>query len=115
MTTSALIASDEVPIQFCSLGMFIIDDIQFEASDKVVSDLIGGAGAYAAIGARLLSPPPLTRSVGWIVDAGSDFPESFRKVINELDTACVLRETPDRLTTRGWNVYGEGEYRCESS
>jgi hypothetical protein len=76
-----------------------------------VYDILGGAGAYATLGARLFSPPPLSTSVGWIVDCGSDFPEAIRETILKWQTTCLLRETPERLTTRGWNEYGDNEYR----
>jgi hypothetical protein len=72
---------------------------------------MGGAGTYSALGARLMSPPPLSKSVGWVVDTGSDFPEQLRITIRDWNSSCVLRETPQRLTTRGWNGYGEGEQR----
>lgn len=58
-----------------------------------------------------MSPPPLSRSVGWIVDCGSDFPDQARETIKHWDTSCLLRETPHRLTTRGWNGYGDNEHR----
>lgn len=72
---------------------------------------MGGAGSYAALGARLFCPPPRSKSVGWIVDAGSDFPEEIRESIRQWDTRCLLRESSERLTTRAWNGYGDGEKR----
>ncbi|KAK8042557.1 PfkB family carbohydrate kinase [Apiospora phragmitis] len=74
-------------------------------------DVIGGAGTYSALGARLLSPPPLSTSVGWIVDKGSDFPTALTDLIESWETAALMRETPDRLTTRGWNGYDEHQNR----
>ncbi|KAF1811773.1 Ribokinase-like protein [Eremomyces bilateralis CBS 781.70] len=102
----------EQDIDFCTLGMFIIDEIHFPPPKDPVYNILGGAGSYSALGARLLSPPPLSRSVGWIVDAGSDFPVELREEINRWRTSCVFRETPDRLTTRAWNGYMENEYRA---
>lgn len=98
-------------IDFCSLGMFIIDEIHFQPPTPPVKDVIGGAGAYAAIGARLFSPASLSKSIGWIVDAGHDFPPEIRSLIASWGTSCLVRETPDRCTTRGWNGYGENEQR----
>lgn len=63
------------------------------------------------IGARLFSPPPLSRNIGWIVDAGRDFPSAIRKQLLALDTWLNIRETPERLTTRGWNSYGPEDHR----
>ena len=59
----------------------------------------------------MLSPPPLSSSVGWVVHAGSDFPAEVRALIESWKTRCKLVETPNTLTTRGWNGYGEHEKR----
>ncbi|CAE7026619.1 hypothetical protein P3342_005822 [Pyrenophora teres f. teres] len=99
-------------IEFCTLGMFIIDEIEFPPPKPPVKDIVGGAGAYSALGARIFSPPPQSKSVGWIVDCGSDFPPELREFIAQWDTGVLVRETPDRLTTRGWNGYGEKEHRA---
>lgn len=77
-----------------------------------MTNVLGGAGAYSALGARIFSPPPASHSVGWIVDCGSDFPPELRETIAQWDTGCLLRETPHRLTTRGWNGYGKNEHRA---
>ncbi|KAF2089688.1 MAK32-like protein, partial [Saccharata proteae CBS 121410] len=103
---------EEISIDFCTLGMFIIDEIEFPPPVPPVKDVVGGAGSYSAIGARIFSPPPLSKSVGWIVDCGSDFPQELRETIDQWETSCHLRDTPDRLTTRGWNGYGENEHRA---
>jgi hypothetical protein len=89
----------------------MLDEIHFPSPKPSVYNILGGAGAYSALGARLFSPPPQSKSVGWIVDAGSDFPDEIRKTIESWNTNCSIRETPDRLTTRGWNSYGPSDYR----
>jgi hypothetical protein len=76
-----------------------------------VTDILGGAGSYSAVGARIFSPPPSSETVGWIVDCGSDFPAELRTTIASWGTGCLLRETPKRLTTRGWNGYGDNDFR----
>jgi hypothetical protein len=98
-------------VEFCTLGMFIIDDIYFPPPKEPVKGILGGAGMYSALGARLFSPPPASKTVGWIVDCGSDFPDALRHEIGRWNTACLLRETPERLTTRGWNGYGPNDHR----
>lgn len=98
-------------VDFCTLGMFIIDEIEFAPPKPPVKDIVGGAGSYSALGARIFSPSPESRSVGWFVDCGSDFPDELRDYIASWDSGALIRETPDRLTTRGWNGYGENEHR----
>ncbi|KAG5984026.1 hypothetical protein E4U55_006322 [Claviceps digitariae] len=80
-------------------------EIEFEPPTPSVSNILGGAGTYAALGARLFSPSPLSRSIGWIVDKGSDFPTHISETIDRWSTAAVIREDHGRLTTRGWNCY----------
>ncbi|KAH9870982.1 hypothetical protein J1614_006556 [Plenodomus biglobosus] len=92
-------AAQNADIDFCTLGMFIID-------------ILGGGGAYSALGARIFSPSPKSKTVGWIVDCGSDFPPELRDLIAHWDSGVLIRETPGRLTTRGWNSYGEHEHRA---
>ncbi|KAK6441733.1 hypothetical protein LTR95_002041 [Oleoguttula sp. CCFEE 5521] len=101
-------------MDFCTLGMFIIDDIYpppSHSDQTPQKDIIGGAGTYSAIGARLLSPPPSSRSIGWIVDTGTDFPPELREIIASWQTGVLLRPR-DALTTRGWNGYGENDHRA---
>ncbi|KAI0008794.1 Ribokinase-like protein [Xylariaceae sp. FL0662B] len=99
-------------IDFVTLGMFIIDDIEYLPPTPPVKDILGGAGTYSALGARLFSPPPLSGSVGWIIDKGSDFPSALEELISTWQTSALLRSTPDRLTTRGWNGYDEYQNRA---
>lgn len=95
-------------IDFVTLGMFIVDDIDFPEPEPSVKDVFGGAGSYSALGARLFSPPPLSRTVGWVVDQGSDFPPAIGATIDSWATSAVLREDSSRFTTRGWNGYEGG-------
>ncbi len=75
-------------------------------------DIVGGAGTYSALGARMLSPPPLSHSVGWIVDKGTDFPQPLEELIASWETSVLMRPTPGRLTTRGWNGYDGHQNRA---
>ncbi|KHN97850.1 Carbohydrate/purine kinase [Metarhizium album ARSEF 1941] len=92
-------------IDFVTLGMLILDDIDFRPPTEPVRGVLGGAGTYSALGARLFSPPPLSRSVGWVVDKGFDFPGKLSSLIDNWDTGAVVRQDHSRLTTRGWNGY----------
>ena len=87
-----------------------IDEIDYITGHSK-AELIGGAGTYVAMGARLVSGPSFAKHVGWIVDQGSDFPEHFSRIIDSWGTAVVYRSDPHRLTTRAWNGYGPGEHR----
>ncbi|ELQ41188.1 hypothetical protein OOU_Y34scaffold00295g28, partial [Pyricularia oryzae Y34] len=84
------------------------DDIEYAPPKPPVRNVLGGAGTYAALGARLLSPAPTqSKRVGWIVDRGSDFPPQVTSQINSWQTSALLRDDPSRLTTRGWNGYDD--------
>lgn len=72
---------------------------------------MGGAGTFSAIGARLFSPPPQSKSVGWIIDAGTDFPNELKEIVSSWNTG-VLLQPRNALTTRGWNGYGENDHRA---
>ncbi|KAK3503093.1 Ribokinase-like protein [Neurospora crassa] len=116
-------------IDFVTLGMFIIgkcpgttirhqlstpsDEIEYPPPRPPSTNVLGGAGSYSALGARLFSPAPdLSRTVGWIVDQGSDFPQAIADLITGWSTSAVFRHDPTRLTTRGWNGYvGSSERR----
>lgn len=74
-------------------------------------NVIGGAGTYSAIGARLLSAPPRSKAVGWIVDAGTDFPAELHAIIDAWDTGALIRQRP-APTTRGWNGYSGNQHRA---
>ncbi|KAJ5204521.1 uncharacterized protein N7498_005400 [Penicillium cinerascens] len=98
-------------VEFCTLGMFILDDIEFGGSRPGVKNILGGAASFAVVGARLVAGAPYARSVSWIVDVGSDFPRETLAVIKSWDTSCVIREDHGRLTTRAWNGYHPNEKR----
>ncbi|RAL11112.1 ribokinase family protein [Aspergillus homomorphus CBS 101889] len=98
-------------VDFCTLGMFILDDIDFEGAKPPVKNVLGGAATYAVIGARLVAGKEHARSVSWIVDVGSDFPAEVLSVLRSWDTNCIIREDHGRLTTRAWNGYGPNEKR----
>lgn len=93
----------------------IADDIYpspFSPDQTPHLNIVGGAGTYSAIGARLFSSPPnISRRVGWIVDCGTDFPPELRSTISSWQTGVLLRER-NVLTTRGWNGYGANEHRA---
>ena len=72
------------------------------------------AGTYALVGARLFNPLPRSKRVSMIVDMGNDFPSSAFEMLTQLNCSILFRSTPERWTTRGYNVYGPGELRSTS-
>ncbi|KAF2231030.1 Ribokinase-like protein [Viridothelium virens] len=99
-------AALEQEILFATLGMFIIDDIHPLPPQPPQLNIIGGAGTYSALGARLFWPPPNSWRIGWIVDEGDDFPSEVREEVDKWQTGCRFRKRKG-LTTRGWNGYTE--------
>ncbi|UZJ52116.1 hypothetical protein CBS101457_001436 [Exobasidium rhododendri] len=107
------------PCQVGTLGMFIIDEFQFEdevtgdnLGDQGMGSHIGGGGTYFAIGARMWLPPS---EVLMTIDRGSDFTAKNQQ---RLDMYSQSREGEgqgshslwryrDRqeLTTRAVNIY----------
>lgn len=55
--------------------------------------------------------PPSSDKIGWIIDVGNDFPESIKQEVSSWNTNVIWRNNPNRKTTRGWNYYGENEFR----
>ncbi|EGW34909.1 protein necessary for structural stability of L-A double-stranded RNA-containing particles [Spathaspora passalidarum NRRL Y-27907] len=96
-----------------TLGMFIIDEIQYPPSwnKPPVLDQIGGAGPYAIMGARIIATSKYSNSISGIIDRGTDFPESIEQEIQSWSTGVIIRDCKDRLTTHGVNVYNEDEVR----
>ncbi|GAB1193494.1 hypothetical protein APSETT444_002715 [Aspergillus pseudonomiae] len=111
MTGQSGAPSFDSNVDFCTLGMFILDDIDFGGIRPNVKNILGGAASFAVVGARLVAGKEHSHSVSWIVDVGSDFPSDVLDVINTWGTACVMREDNSRLTTRAWNGYGPNEKR----
>ena len=99
---------------FTTMGMFIIDEIHFPEESQLEPqyNVIGGGGTYGALGGRVITTGDKASSVGWIVDKGSDFPVEVQEYLESWQTGCVWRNTPYRLTTRGWNMYGARGFRA---
>lgn len=88
------------------------DEIDYGGTKELQDTIIGGAGTYAVIGARIVAEYSPER-IGWIVDIGSDFPPGFQTLIETWETSCIFRTDMTRLTTRAWNGYGPNELRGE--
>lgn len=92
---------------FTSLGMFIIDDNEYPESwnREQEKDIIGGAGTYAIVGARIASGRKYNKQITGIIDQGKDFPHDVINALDNWDTGIKYRYDPARLTTRGLNTY----------
>lgn len=100
-------------IIFTSLGMFIIDDNEYPPSWNRPNEhnIIGGAGSYSIVGARIIGGHKLSKTISGIIDKGNDFPESVKQELDSWNTGTIFRNNPHRLTTRGLNIYDENEIR----
>lgn len=98
-------------MDFVTMGMFILDEIHYQPPKEPDYNVMGGAGLYAALGARLFRPRPSSYKVGWVVHQGYDFPSHIKETIDLWETSCRLISTPDRSTTRAFNRYEPSGYR----
>lgn len=98
-------------MDFVTLGMLIIDDIFYPIPRLPALNILGGAGSYAVLGARLVCGPKRSSDIGWTIHQGFDFPEAVKRQIDTWHTSCNFIQTPDRLTTRALNVYRQNEFR----
>lgn len=95
--------------------IIILDDIVFSEdaaespNTQDLSGILGGAGTYAVLGARLFAAEDPKR-VGWVVHTGSDFPAKVREELDSWNAYTRYISTPERLTTRAKNTY-KGELR----
>ncbi|KAJ5975779.1 hypothetical protein N7481_009486 [Penicillium waksmanii] len=111
MASNHDVATRSDQVDFCTLGMFILDDIDFGGVRPGVKNILGGAASFAVVGARLVAGSAHGRAVSWIVDVGSDFPPETLAAIQSWGTDCVIREDFNRLTTKAWNGYHPNEKR----
>ncbi|RDW81151.1 putative plasma membrane antiporter [Aspergillus mulundensis] len=94
----------EPSISFTSLGLLILDDIRFPGHVPL-TDVLGGSGAYATLGARLFLPPPLSNSLGWMLHIGNDFPEPTRCFLESWDATLRVEKELAKPSTRGLLEY----------
>ncbi|EDO16406.1 hypothetical protein Kpol_1030p14 [Vanderwaltozyma polyspora DSM 70294] len=102
---------DKDDILLTTNGMFIIDDIIKNNGDRY-TNIPGGGGTYAAIGAVIVSPSQeVKRRIKWIVDQGFDFPDELTAQIKGFGTGVTFRKDSSRRTTRGLNEYRLNDLR----
>ena len=96
-------------LDLVTLAMFVVDEIYYPIPLMPATNILGGAGAYAVLGARIMRGSG--RTIGWTVHKGFDFPEPIASEIQSWETMCNFVNTPERATTRGLNVYAQKERR----
>jgi len=129
ITPTERLQLQECPLmQFVSLGMLIIgklarnpsalysftanfpDDIYHPGPQASLLNVLGGAGTFATLGARLFcfSRQRKSNDFGYVVHVGSDFGGDVKSQIEGWKTGSRFIQTPERLTTRGKNTYCDG-------
>ncbi|ODV97210.1 hypothetical protein PACTADRAFT_48959 [Pachysolen tannophilus NRRL Y-2460] len=98
------------PIVFTSMGMFIIDEIHFP-NQPAQYDVLGGGGTWGVVGSRVILSSKHSGEVGMIIDYGTDCPDKIKEEVAGWGIDAIIRENESRLTTRGWNMYGDNEFR----
>jgi hypothetical protein len=108
------------PICFTSLGMVVLDELNF--TTESFTDVLSGSGTYGkitqqsqscfidpialgTIGARIFRPFPNSKSVGWMIRAGHDFPPSVKTLLESWKCTLFVTEEMDKLSTRGRLTY----------
>ncbi|KAK8856743.1 carbohydrate/purine kinase [Apiospora arundinis] len=96
-------------IAFVSLGMLVLDELHLP-DGQVLSDRVGGSGAWSMLGARMVLGPREASEVGSFVVAGHDFPESAAQVVRELRVTLEMLVDESRESTRGRLVYHDAGF-----
>lgn len=94
---------------FTSLGMFIIDEINFP--DYKMDGILGGGGTFAILGSRIILGSRDSDLCSWFVDIGNDCPREILKELRILNTGGIFRFDDTRKCTRGWNGYNQNQFR----
>ena len=98
--SNTLTMVEKQSIVFTSLGTLFLDDV-YSPTGKVVKDVLGGSGPFACFGARLFSPGSLSKSIGFTVRRGNDFPLQTLRLLENLNITLQILDEPDHPTSRG--------------
>ena len=85
-----------------------LPDAIYPETGPPLHDILGGAGTYATVGARLFCHGDASTRIGFVVHAGNELSQKLRDEIASWKTGTHIIETPNRKTTRGKNVYVDG-------
>ncbi|OQE44318.1 hypothetical protein PENCOP_c002G04113 [Penicillium coprophilum] len=91
-------------ISFASFGLVVLDEIRFPNRNSL-TNVLGGSGAYATLGARLFLPSPQSHSLAWPIHIGNDFPDPIVELLHSWDANLVITKEPDQPSTRGLLEY----------
>ena len=93
-----------------SLGMVVIDEVRIP-NKPPLRDLIGGSGSWATLGQRLFATE--SASVGCLVVAGKDFPETAKSEFERWGLTLVVRGRENETSTRGLLIYEDDKFGRE--
>ncbi|KAL3446490.1 Ribokinase-like protein [Aspergillus insuetus] len=91
-------------VSFLSLGLVVLDEIRLPNRDPL-TNVLGGSGAYATLGARLFLPRPTSQSLGWMLHVGNDFPESTKESLERWNATLLMDQEIEVASTRGLLEY----------
>ncbi|KAJ8112257.1 hypothetical protein ONZ43_g5434 [Nemania bipapillata] len=97
------------PPVFVSLGMVILDELRFPHLETV-TDVPGGSGLYATLGARLFKASPWSIDVGCIVATGCDLPDSTIQLLQSWGMTLLLVRDEEKPCTRGLLQYEDDAF-----
>ncbi|ORY15682.1 pfkB family kinase [Clohesyomyces aquaticus] len=100
-------------ISCVSLGMVILDDIQFP-NKPTLTNVTGGSSSYVTLGNRLFAPHPA--KVGCIILAGEDFPQAVEEELRSWSITLILKMQENVRSSRGLleyedNTFGPKKFR----
>ncbi|KAL2850340.1 putative PfkB family kinase [Aspergillus pseudoustus] len=93
-------------IFFLSLGLVVLDEIPLPGQQPL-TNILGGSGAYATLGARLFLPTPSSSSIGWMLHVGNDFPENIQEMLVKWDVTLYTETEDEKPSTRGLLEYSD--------
>jgi hypothetical protein len=99
---------DRLPL-FVSLGMVVLDELRLP-DGQVLHDCVGGSGAYATLGARIVTPPSSASEVGCLIMAGLDFPKEIAQLFRSWGITLEMNMDDTMESTRGLLEYHDEQF-----
>ncbi|KAJ5673306.1 hypothetical protein N7507_002433 [Penicillium longicatenatum] len=95
---------ESTAISFTSFGLVVLDEIHIP-NQKPLTNILGGSGAHATLGARLFLAPPLSQTLAWPIHIGNDFPSLITDLLQSWGITLVIKREGDQPSTRGLLEY----------